>query len=71
MSKQPTIEEAVSQLRKLLGPYPQIIVDIRDCGKETRSKHGRIEYAAQNRHERTGLHRSDYGERVGPGPQGA
>lgn len=42
-----TVEEALAELRKLVGPYPQIIVDIRDCGQETRSKHGRIEYCAQ------------------------
>lgn len=42
-----TVEEALSELRNLLGSYPQIIVDVRDCGQETRSKHGRVEYCAQ------------------------
>ncbi len=42
-----TVESALKELRKLHGPYPQITVDIRDCGRETRSRHGRIEYCAQ------------------------
>lgn len=42
-----TVEEALKELRKLVGSYPQIIVDIRDCGRETRSKHGQMEYCAQ------------------------
>ena len=47
MSDQLTVEEALKQLRELVGPYPQIIVDIRDCGEETRCKYCRIEYCAQ------------------------
>lgn len=47
MSKPVSVEEALAELRKLVGRYPQIIVDIRDCGQETRSKHGRVEYCAQ------------------------
>lgn len=42
-----TADEALTELRKLVGSHPQIIVDIRDCGRETRSRHGRIEYCAQ------------------------
>lgn len=42
-----TVESALEELRRLVGPYPQIIVDIRDCGNETRGPHGRVEYAAQ------------------------
>lgn len=42
-----TVEECLAELRKLVGPFPQIIVDIRDCGQETRGQHGRMEYCAQ------------------------
>jgi hypothetical protein len=42
-----SVEEALKELRELVGDHPQIIVDIRDCGTETRSKHGRVEYGAQ------------------------
>lgn len=42
-----TVEEALAELRQLIGDYPQIIVDIRDCGRETRGRHGRMEYGAQ------------------------
>ena len=47
MAKELTVDEALRELRKLIGSHQQIIVDIRDCGRETRSRHGRIEYAAQ------------------------
>jgi hypothetical protein len=46
-AKDITVDEALTELRKLVGSHPQIIVDIRDCGRETRSRHGRIEYCAQ------------------------
>lgn len=42
-----TIDDALKELRKMFGPYPQIIVDIRDCGNETRGPHGKVEYGAQ------------------------
>lgn len=42
-----TVEECLTELRNLVGPFPQIIVDIRDCGQETRGQYGRIEYCAQ------------------------
>lgn len=42
-----TVEDTLQEIRKIVGPYPQIIVDIRDCGQETRGSHGRIEYSAQ------------------------
>lgn len=42
-----SMDDALGELRKIVGPHPQIIVDVRDCGVETRSKHGRIEYCAQ------------------------
>jgi hypothetical protein len=42
-----SMDDALGELRKIVGPHPQIIVDVRDCGVETRSRHGRIEYCAQ------------------------
>lgn len=42
-----TVESCLAELRELVGPYPQIVVDIRDCGNETRSQHGRVECCAQ------------------------
>lgn len=42
-----TAEQLLNQLREMYGPGPQIIVDIRDCGTETRSPNGKIEYGAQ------------------------
>lgn len=42
-----TVEAALKELREMF-PYVQIIVDIRDCGQETRSgRNGRLEYGAQ------------------------
>lgn len=45
--QQSIVDEALKELREIVGSHPQVIVDIRDCGGETRSKHGRIEYTAQ------------------------
>ena len=45
--KELTVEECLAELREIFGPIPQIIVDIRDCGRETRSQHGRLEHGAQ------------------------
>lgn len=42
-----TVEDALQEIRKIVGPYPQIIVDVRDCGQETRGPHGQVEYSAQ------------------------
>jgi len=33
-------ETALDELRKVYGPFPQICIGIRDCGKETRTSKG-------------------------------
>lgn len=42
------ISAVLSELRELLGPYPQLCIDFRDCGKETRTIRGTTkEYSIQ------------------------
>lgn len=47
MTTKLAVEQCLKELRETVGPYPQIIVDVRDCGQETRSQHGRVEFSAQ------------------------
>ena len=41
-----TAEQCLAELREISGSYPQIIIDLRDCGSET-NEQGRIEYTIQ------------------------
>lgn len=43
-----TIESAMAKLRKRFGPYPQLVVSVRDCGDETQTVRGTsLEYGIQ------------------------
>jgi len=45
---QTNLETALTQLRDVYGPFPQICIGIRDCGNETRTGQGkRREYDVQ------------------------